>query len=443
MTAKLPLEGFRILDLCVVWAGPFSTLLLGDLGAEVIKVENPYVVQPMTRGTLVRPSQAVIDRLLPAAGGYPNGRPGPRPFNYHPTFVSNFRNKLSVTMDLRRPEGMAILARLVAQCDAIVENNATETLEKLGITYDWLREQREDIIMARIPAYGSNGPYLQARALGVHLESVMGHTLLRGHPDLDVTSNTAIFSGDYLAGAQAALAVMMALWHRKKTGRGQLIEMSQAENASGMLAQAYMDYALNGRVQERIGNRSLYGFAPSGVYPCISPGPATEAMDRWIAIECTCDEEWQALRAAMGDPEWARGAALASVEGRRAQHDAIDKQLALWTAGFEDYDLFHRLQAAGVPAAPVLEGSRAPQDAHTQARGVYQPLRLHDDVGEFRFPTPFYHFPETPITVRQPPVAFGEHNEYVYRQVIGVSDEEYERFTANGHITMDFDPSLP
>jgi crotonobetainyl-CoA:carnitine CoA-transferase CaiB-like acyl-CoA transferase len=271
----------------------------------------------------------------------------------------------------------------------------------------------------------------------------MGHTLLRGHADLDVTSNTAIFSGDYLAGAQAALGVMMALWHRRKTGRGQLVEMSQAENASGMLAQAYMDYALNGRVQERQGNRSVYGFAPSGVYPCSSPGPATESMDRWIAIEITCDQEWQALRGAMGDPEWARGEELDTAAGRRVRHDAIDRELAAWTAGFDDYDLFHRLQAAGVPAAPVLEGSRAPEDPHVQARGVYQRQRLYDDVGEFRFPTPFYHFPETPITVRQPPVAFGEHNEYVYKDVIGVSAGEYERLTAEGHIATDFDPSLP
>jgi len=365
----LPLEGIRVIDFCVVWAGPFSTLLLGDLGAEVIKVENPHLMQPMTRGTIARPSKELLARIAPAAGGYPDNEPGPRPWNYNPTFVQLFRNKKSVTMDLRTDEGKEILGRLVAKSDALVENNATETMEKLGITYDWLRSWKPDIIMARIPAYGSNGPYAQARALGVHLESVLGHTLLRGYSDLDPSHNSPIFSGDYLAGAQTALAVMMAVWHRRKTGRGQLIEMGQAENASAMIAQAFMDYSLNGRMFDRLGNRSLYGAAPCGVYPCIGGDPA-DVADRWICIAITDDAQWAALRGAMGDPEWARDPSLDTAAGRYARHDFLDERLAEWTAGFEDYELFHRLQAAGVPAAPIVDGSRIMEDPHVQARGL-------------------------------------------------------------------------
>ncbi|HEY8490024.1 MAG TPA: CoA transferase, partial [Dehalococcoidia bacterium] len=203
--ARLPLAGVRVLDFTVVWAGPFATMLLGDLGAEIIKVENAHVWQPMTRGALARPPQVLLDTGAAWGFGYPNGRPGPRPWNYSPTFVNLYRNKKSCTMDLRRPEGMEILARLVARCDVVYENNAVDTLEKLGITYDWLRSIREDIIMVRAPAYGLTGPYAGARALGVHLEGVMGHTLLRGYPDLDPSVSTAIYSGDYLAGCQGAL----------------------------------------------------------------------------------------------------------------------------------------------------------------------------------------------------------------------------------------------
>ncbi|MFN0146892.1 MAG: CaiB/BaiF CoA transferase family protein, partial [Dehalococcoidia bacterium] len=390
MTApRLPLEGVRVVDLCVVWAGTFATLLLADLGAEVIKVENPFVLPPMTRGTLARPTREYAAATTSIAGGYPNGDPAPRAWNYNPTFVSLYRNKKSFTVDWRTDEGREIFARLVAKSDAVVENNATETLDKLGITYDWLRAIRKDIIMVRMAAYGSSGPYAQARALGVHLESVMGHTLLRGYRDLDPTTSTPIFSGDYLAGAQSALAVMMAVWHHDKTGEGQLIEMAQAENASAMLAQGFMEYALNGAPPVTTGNRSIYGNVPSGVFPCLGGDPKDTA-DRWISISVTSDAEWQGLCTAIGSPPWAMAPELVTQDGRLAHEDAIEANIAVWTAGFDDYDLFHLLQAAGVPAAPVLEASRAFDDPHVLARGLYQPQRLFDDVGTFRYVQPFY-----------------------------------------------------
>ncbi len=442
-TPRLPLNGIRVLDLCVVWAGPFATLLLGDLGAEVLKAENCHVMQPMTRGTLARPPKELIARLAPAAGGYPNNDPGPRPWNYHPTFVQLYRNKKSFTVDLRTEEGKEIFGRVVALSDVVIENNATETMEGLGITYEWLRKYRDDIIMVRIPAYGSTGPYNQARALGVHLESVMGHTLLRGYMDDDPSASTPIFSGDYLAGAQAALAVMMAVWHRNRTGEGQLVEIGQAENASAMLAQAFMEYALNGRIPERMGNRSIYGAAPTGLYPCRSVGPAQENGDRWIAISIGSDEEWRRLCGLMGHPAWAQDPAYATNAGRLAGHDDIDACLSEWTAAFEDYDLFHALQVVGIAAAPVLDGSRALEDPHCLDRDLFQPQTLFDGQGPYRFNTPFFRFSETRTSVRQPPVALGEHNDYVYRDLLGVTDAEYDRLVAAGHIAQDFDPDIP
>ena len=285
-------------------------------------------------------------------------------------------------------------------------------------------------------------PYVDARALGVHLESVIGHTLLRGYPDLGPTATTSVYAGDYMAGALGALAVMMALWHRRRTGRGQLVELAQAEGSSALVAQALMDFAINGHVQTAAGNRSPDA-APAGVYPCRSPGPPEEGDDRWIAITVGSDDEWLALRRELGEPAWAQASDLDTLAGRIAQHDAIDEHLAAWTRGFDDYPLFHRLQAAGIAAAPVLAAPRVRDDPHVQARNLWAPQDLYDAIGTFHYANPFYRFPETPVTVRQPPVAMGEHNEYVYKEVIGVSDEEYQRLVAAGHISMDFDASVP
>ncbi|HLZ69255.1 MAG TPA: CoA transferase [Dehalococcoidia bacterium] len=441
MTGRMPLEGYRVIDLCVVWAGPFATMLLGDLGAEVIKVENPFVFQPLTRGAMAHPPAAMIENSPAWSGGFPRNQLGPRPWNYGPTFVSIFRNKKSFTVDLRRPEGLELLQRLVARSDVVYENNATGTMEKLGITYDWLRQANERIIFVRVPAYGSSGPYRTARALGVHLEGVMGHTLLRGYEDTDPSANTAIYSGDYLAGAQGAFAVMAALWQREKTGEGQLIEIAQAENAASMFTQAIMDYTLNRRVQGTIGNRDVFGRAPCGVYPARSPGTAEASLDRWVSIHCTDDAAWEGLKRAMGSPAWAEEPRFATNEARAANFRELDALIGAWTAELEDYEVMRRCQAEGVAAAPVLEASRTFDDPQLRARNFFRRQR-QADAGEYEYLGPMWQFGETPVEFYQPPVMFGEHNDYVYRELLGCSEEEYQRFQDAGHVAMEYDASV-
>jgi crotonobetainyl-CoA:carnitine CoA-transferase CaiB-like acyl-CoA transferase len=436
-----PLEGIRVIDLCVVWAGPFATMLLGDLGAEIIKPENPFVFQPMTRGAMARPPKFLLERSIAWAGGYPNSDPGDRPWNYNPTFVSLYRNKKSFTVDLRRPEGMEVLRKLVAVSDVVYENNATGTMEKLGITYDWLREANPKIIFVRVPAYGSNGPYYQARALGVHLEAVMGHTLLRGYDDADPSANTAIYSGDYLAGAQGAFAVMSAIWHRDRTGEGQLIEIAQAENAAAMFTQAIMDYSLNGATQAAIGNRDVHGRFPCGVYPAKSPGTAATMEDHWVSIHVETDEQWQALGRALGDPAWAADTRFATNDGRAEHFKEINAHIAEWTAQREDYEVMHLLQGYGIAAAPVLEASRMFADPHLRARGFFR-TQTQAGCGTHEYVGPLWQFPETPVEFLQPPVTFGEHNDYVYREVLKLSEAEYDSLKAAGHIATEYDPSV-
>jgi crotonobetainyl-CoA:carnitine CoA-transferase CaiB-like acyl-CoA transferase len=190
-----PLAGVRVLDQTVVWAGPMATMLLSDLGAEVIKVENIHVWQTLARGALAHPPKLPPNPAMP--GSYPNDDPGERPWNTAANSMNTLRNKLSVTIDLRVPEGRRTFEELVCSSDVVYENNVTETMDKLGITYAYLQSLRPDIIFVRAPAFASTGPYRNRRAFGVHLEGVTGHSLLRTYRDLDPSTNTQIYAGDF------------------------------------------------------------------------------------------------------------------------------------------------------------------------------------------------------------------------------------------------------
>lgn len=431
---KLPLEGIRIVDITVVWAGPFATQVMADLGAEVIKVENVHIWQTFTRGFQARPSKELISTQVPMVGGYPDREPGDRPWNRSPLHNSLYRNKLSMTVDLRIPKGMEILKRLIQKSDVVYENNVPETMEKLGITYDWLKEIKEDIIFIRVPAYGLSGPYKNYRALGVHLESVIGHNVVRGYPDMDPSSNSAVYMGDYVAGVQGAFAVMAALHYHNRTGKGQLIEMAQAEGALPMLGEMIMDYTMNNRVQGTLGNRDMHGAAPCGCYRC-------KGEDRWINITVSSDEEWEGLCKVMGNPPWTQEGRFSDQLNRAKNQDELDALLEKWTVNYDSYELMHLLQKEGVPAGPVMTAPDCFNDPHLKERGFFHRVS-HPEAGTHLYPGFLFRISDIPMEYRKPPCRMGGDNEYVYKKVLGISDEEYTQLEAEGHIGMDFDPHI-
>jgi crotonobetainyl-CoA:carnitine CoA-transferase CaiB-like acyl-CoA transferase len=432
---NLPLAGVRVVDLTVVWAGTFGTLLLADLGADVIKVENIHVWQTFTRGAMARPPRAFVTMGQPWATGYPDDDPGDRPWNRAALAINLYRNKRSVTMDLRLPEGRRPFEDLVRTADVVIENNVTETMEKLGITYEYLCALRPDIVYVRIPAFGNTGAYRNYRALGVHLEGVAGHNLLRRYPDLDPSTNSAIFAGDYFAGTHAAFATIAALHYRNRTGKGQLVEIAQVELATGLIPQFLMDYALNGRNGEALGNRDLHGAAPQGVYPCAGD-------DRWLALTVCGDADWQALAAVLGAPPWATDPRFATAAGRRQHHDELDRLIAAATRDRDVWDLTRALQARGVAAGPVMDARDAFEDAHLRARGMY-PRLFQADCGDREWVGPFFRTAEGPVPMRRPPVALGEDNASIYKHLLGYSDAAYDALLAAGHIGDRFDASIP
>ena len=418
----LPLKGLRVIDMTVVWAGPFATVLLGDMGAELVRVESLQYVDVNTRGQAMVPPA-----MLSGQGGqsYPNRDPGPRPWNRYSQFNQTGRNKKSFTVDLTQPKGREIFFRLVQQSDVFIENNAADVIENLNITYDVLSKVNPNLIMMSLPAFGRTGPYKHFKAYGVIMEAVIGHTWLRTYPDSDPTSTTASFMADAAAGASAVFAILSALHHRIKTGHGQHIDMSQSENVTHYLSQALMDYSMNGRVQETMGNRDS-SRAPQGVYPCAGE-------DMWVAISCGSDQEFQSLCRAMGRPELADDPRFRDSASRYKNQDELDPEIMVWTLDKGHYEVFHTLQQAGVTAGPILTTPEVFDDPHLLARGFWETIN-HPEAGTHVFPGPIIEMTKTPLHIwgRQP--LLGEHNEYVYKDLLGYSEAEFQKLVSEDYI---------
>ena len=428
----LPLEGIRVLDMTVVWAGPYCTALLSALGAEVIRVETTNTFVPLTRGIMARPARYQLERLMLFQGGLPDREPGQRPWNRYPIFNAHSSNKLSMTVNLKAPDGLEIFKRLVSKSDVLVENNVTETMGKLGISYEMLKEQKNDFIMLRMPAYGSTGPYSNYRAFGVHIEGVIGHSVMRGYTDMDPSSNTAVYVADAAGGAQGAFAVLAALNYRRRTGKGQLVELSLTESALPYFGEMFMDYFMNNRNPERLGNRHPY--AVQGCYPC-------KGEDRWLNITIFNDKEWDAFCKVLGNPSWARDDKFSGVTERRRNQDDLDPHIAEWSLGMGNVEAARLLQEAGVPAGPVMDQRDAVNDPHANERGFFEEI-YQEDCGVHKYPGAPFRFSNTDTSIRRGPVRLGEDNEYVYRTVMGYSEEEYADFVRQGHIGTEYDPGV-
>ena len=429
---KLPLSGIRVLDMTVVWAGPYCTTLLADMGAEIIRVESIQTMGAATRAPFARPSQFFIDSMPPFVGAMPGREAGTRPWNRHPLFNAHARNKKSMTVDLLRPEGLDIFKRMVTISDVLVENNPTETMEKLGISYKELREINPRFIMLRMPAYGNEGPYQNHRSLGVHIEGVIGHTLMRGYADMDPSSNTNVYMADAAAGVGGAMAVAAALNYRRRSGKGQLVELSQAENALPYLGAAFMDYSMNNRNASTLGNR--HPTAIQGVYPCAED-------DTWIAVTIFDERDWELFRQAIGNPARMSDTRFANHASRRANHDALDAMITEWSRSQGHRHAMETLQSHGVAAGAVLDQKDASEDPQYTARAMFEEA-FQEDLGTYSYPRAPFKMSRSPVKIDRGPVRLGEDNEYVYKTLLKLSDADYDRLVESGHIGMDYAPHV-
>ncbi|MDA3039130.1 MAG: CoA transferase [Actinomycetota bacterium] len=425
---QLPLEGIRVLDLTVVWAGPYATALLGDLGAEIIRVDNPRVFPSATRGLMARPPRMITDTIGGIFGGYPDAEPGDRPWNRVALFNAHARNKRSVTLDPRTDSGREAFLRLAEQCDVMIENNSVDLLDKLGIGWADLHARNRNLILIRMPSVGLEGPYRSYLGFGVNFEGLCGLTALRGYADADLSENESVFHMDAASGSAGAFAALTALRRRNQTGVGEMIELSQSENMINHIGEYVIESAWTGVEHTPIGNRHRVR-APQGCYPCVGD-------DAWAVISIGTDAEWVGLGRAAGDPEWASDARFATADGRRARHDEIDELLGRWTAGLTPYEVFDRCQAERVPAAPVLHELEALADPHLRERGMFRP-NGNIDTGTHEYPTHVWHW-DGPDLRWEPLPILGGDNADVFRNLCGYSEDDYAKLDADGNLSESY-----
>jgi len=355
-----PLEGIRVLDFTRIWSGPLATRFLGDLGAEVIRIEAPDGRGP-----------AVVPRGT--AGYYPGGDPRERPYNRQGLNNKLMRNKRSLAIDLKSSEGKQAVLRLVAVSDVVVENFSARAMPSLGLDYEALSARNPRLIFLTMPSFGSRGPYRDYVGLGPSIEPLSGLTALMGY-GRDEPRVTAMAITDAAAGVCGLSAVMTALWQRERTGKGALLDLSQSEAMAALLAEEFVASQLSGREPERLGN-GAWNVAPHGVYRCLGD-------DEWISIGCTTDVQWISL-ARLAGRGWDADSRYANAEGRLARRATLDEAIEAWTAGEEKRALARRLQAVGVAAAPVQTAPEWLNDPHLEARGYFTSLET-PDAGRYR-----------------------------------------------------------
>jgi len=398
----LPLAGVRVIDASHVFAVPYATGLLADLGAEVIKI------QAHTR----------MD-VMAAHGPFPENIPGERAWDRVGSLNTVNRGKLGLSLDLTRPEAIEIFRRLARVSDVLAESFTPRVMKKLGLDYAALREIRPELIMLSNTGYGHSGPWHEYGSVATSLEATTGMCWLSGYEDGPPSKIGQSYT-DFLACWNAVYALLLSLHRRRRTGRGQWIDLSMYQTGAATLGPLIMDYFANGRVATRMGNRHPE-MAPHNVYRCAGE-------DRWIAIAVDSDAAWRALIEAMGRPDWAGDTRLADARGRIGSAKRIDVQLSIWTAGQHAEALAVRLQNAGVMAGVVENGRDLLHDEQLRERNFLEAVRHPPQagIGERRTIGRPWKMSGVELAITRPAPQLGEHNREVLTGLLAYSDAEVD-----------------
>jgi crotonobetainyl-CoA:carnitine CoA-transferase CaiB-like acyl-CoA transferase len=398
---QLPLDGVRVLDLTMMWAGPYATKMLGEMGADVIKIESPRAWDNIR--TLMPRTDVVDD-----------------PWNSAFYFAEYNHEKRSVTLDLAQPAGRDAFLRLVANSDVVIENYRADVMDNLGLTAEVLLAANPSLVLVSMAGFGKSGGDKDNVGYGPIIEMMSGLMSLSGY-EADAPQKTGISYGDPVAGLAAVGAIALALIKRRRTGDGTIVDLSQNEVSSKMAGVAFAALASSGAVPPATGNRNRR-WAPEGCYPA-------RGEDQWIVLSCTDDAEWAACAALIGRPDLAG----LTLDERRARHDELDAAIAAWSTPLDPRVAADVLQEAGVPAGRVLDMRTLKDDPHLYARGFWirvpnekmHPYRKHGVVWRL-------HEANPRITRHAP--YLGADNRDVLTAVAGLTDAEIDQLEADGII---------
>ena len=401
MTPTGPLDGIRVIEVGTLISGPFAGRLLGDMGAEVIKIEPPGAPDPLRTW-----GQAELD-------------------GHHFFWTVHARNKKAVTLNLRETAGRDLFLDLVDRSDIIVENFRPGTLEKWGLGYDTLKARNKGIILVRVSGYGQTGPEAHKAGYASVAEAASGLRHMNGFPG-GPPPRLALSLGDSLAGMFAAQGAMAALYRRTVTGEGQVVDAALTESCLAVQESTIPDYDVGGVVRGPSGTR-LEGIAPSNIYPT--------ADGSWVVIAANQDTVFRRLCTAMGQPELATDDRFANHVARGRNQDALDKIIGDWASQRSPDDIISTLSEAGVISGPINTVAEVVNDPQLRSRGM---LADHFDerIGRTVLgPGVVPVLSESPGTIRTAgPARAGQHNDEVYRGLLGKTDSELEHLKGEGTI---------
>jgi len=392
-----PLKGVRLTEFTSAWAGPYATCLLGFLGAEIIKVE----------------SRMRLDHSRKLSFSTGKQFSGP---DESEVFNNINLNKKSITLNLKSPRAIDLAKKVVAVSDVVVENMRPGVMPRLGLGYDALREIKPDLIYLSSSACGQKGPEREYVGYAPTFAALGGVSYITGYEDWPPSN----FMGaiDLRSATTAAASILAALVQKQRTGKGQYVDMASQESIAVLIGDVILDYVMNQRIQTRRGNKG-YRIAPHNCYRCAGE-------DKWISIAVATNREWEGLCSAMGRLDLLEDQRFAIPEDRYKNQDELDRMISDWTMDKEGYELMECLQKAGVAAAPTLSSEGLFNDPHIRDRRVFRQVE-HPVIGKDWVIAPPWRLSETPAQINRHAPLLGEHNEYVFGELLGLSAGEIER----------------
>ncbi len=400
-----PLDGVRILDFTHVLAGPFCTRLMADMGADVVKVNSRTRVQ-----------------INAPAGPY---------------FTLWNRNKRTVALDMSREEARKIAYELASKADVVIDNFSMGVLDRWGIGYDEISQHNHKVVYVQMSGMGGDGPWSNFVTYAPTIHALAGFTYTTGVPGRQ-DIGLGFSYNDHQAGLHAAVAILSALESRRRTGKGQKIDISQFEVAVNLLGPTLMDWFANGIEAQPCANDMPHDrIAPHGCYRCAAPDTGEVLAERWIAIACMNDDQWRSLQGVLGSPSWAMDADFQSGEGRYQRRRFIDAKLAEWTASQNSAELMTELQNAGVPAGVVQDGvDLMERDPQLQAREFIQEIEEpHPSMKRTYADKLPIEFERTPCDVYKRARTLGEDNVAILSDWLGIEEEAVRKGEEEGYLT--------